>query len=190
MVPDSHLESNRAEKAALPTAGALHWLRARLSGRADSEHEMSVNRFVFLMLMVVYLWARPVPQQSWALFTLACGLALTIGIFAHIVWRPGVNGIRRSIAICADLSTISLMMYFGDSAGAIFYPLLLWTVLGNGFRFGIVWLASSGVVAVTLFLSVIIAFTVLACEPFPFWRANRWPDHYSGLCGGSDPKIE
>jgi two-component system sensor histidine kinase RpfC len=164
MVADSHLESTRAEKVALPTACGLHWLRARLRGRADSEHEMSVNRFVFLMLMVVYLWARPVPLQSWALLTLACGLALTIGIFAHIVWRPGVNSIRRSIAICADLSTISLMMYFGDSAGAIFYPLLLWTVLGNGFRFGIVWLAISGVVAVTLFLSVTIA--------SPFWRAN------------------
>jgi two-component system, sensor histidine kinase RpfC len=164
MVADSRLESHRAESIALPTARGLHWLRARLSGRADSEHEMSVNRFVFLMLMVAYLWARPVPQQSWALLTLACGLALTIGIFAHILWRPGANGIRRGVAICADLSTISLMMYFGDSAGAIFYPLLLWTVLGNGFRFGIVWLASSGIVAVALFLSVIVA--------SPFWRAN------------------
>jgi two-component system, sensor histidine kinase RpfC len=162
MVANSHFEPTRAEKS--PSAAALHWLRAQLSGRADSEHEMSVNRFVFLMLMVVYLWARPVPQQSWALITLVCGLALTIGIFAHIVWRPEVNGTRRSIAICADLSTISLMMYFGDSAGAIFYPLLLWTVLGNGFRFGIAWLAGSGVVAVALFLSVVIA--------SPFWRAN------------------
>src|SRR6516165_5373961 len=149
---DTDLQANRDEKVALPTADGLHWLRARLKGRADSEHEMSVNRFVFLMLMMVYLWARPVPQQSWALLTLVCGLALTIAIFAHIVWRPGVNSIRRSIAICADLSTISLMMYFGDSAGAIFYPLLLWTVLGNGFRFGIAWLALSGFVAVTLFL--------------------------------------
>ena len=164
MVAGAHLEQNRAEKVALARAGGLHWLRARLSGRADSEHEMSVNRFVFLMLMVAYLWARPVPQQNWALVTLACGLALTIGIFVHIVLQPGVNSIRRSIAICADLSTISLMMYFGDNAGAIFYPLLLWTVLGNGFRFGIVWLASSAVVAVTLFLGVIIA--------LPFWRAN------------------
>jgi two-component system sensor histidine kinase RpfC len=164
MGADSHLESTRVEKVALPTPGGLHSLRARLSARADSEHEMSVNRFVFLMLMVVYLWVRPVPQESWALLTLACGLALTIGIFAHIVWRPGVNHIRRGIAICADLSTISLMMYFGDSAGAIFYPLLLWTVLGNGFRFGIVWLTSSGVVAVGLFLIVVVA--------SPFWRGN------------------
>jgi two-component system, sensor histidine kinase RpfC len=164
MAADSHLEATRAEKVALPTAAGLHWLRARLNGRADSEHEMSVNRFVFLMLMVVYLWVRPVPLQSWALLTLVCGLALTIGIFAHIIWRPGISSIRRSIAICADLSTISLMMYFGGSAGAIFYPLLLWTVLGNGFRFGLVWLARSGVVAVGLFLAVIVA--------SPFWREN------------------
>jgi two-component system, sensor histidine kinase RpfC len=142
----------------------LNRLRARLAARPDSEHEMSVNRLVFLVLMIIYLWVRPVPQQNWALIVTSCGLILTIGIFIHIAWRPGVNGIRRGIALCADLGTISLMMYFGNSAGSIFYPLLLWTVLGNGFRFGIVWLVSSAIVAVTLFLIVAIA--------TPFWRAN------------------
>jgi two-component system, sensor histidine kinase RpfC len=133
-------------------SGLLAPLRARLTGRPDSEHEMSVNRFIFLVLMMLYLWARPVPQQQWALVAMACGLVLTIGLFAHIVWRPGANPVRRVIAFCADLSTISLMIYFTGDAGAIFYPLLLWTVLGNGFRFGIAWLVGSGGVALILFL--------------------------------------
>ena len=144
--------------------GPLNRLRARLAARPDSEHEMSVNRLVFLVLMMIYLWVRPVPQQAWALVAMGCGLVLTVGVFIHIVWRPGVNEIRRGIAFCADLATISLMMYFGDSAGAIFYPLLLWTVLGNGFRFGIVWLVRSAIIGVALFLGVVIA--------TPFWRAN------------------
>jgi two-component system, sensor histidine kinase RpfC len=160
------VEPERPEGLAATTkvGGPLPRLRARLAGRADSEHEMSVNRFVFLVLMMIYLWARPVPDQNSALVAMGCGFVLTLGIFAHIVWKPVASGIRRSIALCADLSTISVMMYFGDSAGTIFYPLLLWTVLGNGFRFGIPWLAGSGIVAVVLFLSVIVA--------SPFWRAN------------------
>jgi two-component system sensor histidine kinase RpfC len=164
-----------AERSATaPKKGVLSRLRARLAARQDSEHEMSANRFVFLVLMILYLWARPVAEQRWALVALGGGLIITLGIFAHIVWRPAVNGVRRSIAFCADLGTICLMMYFGDSAGAIFYPLLLWTVLGNGFRFGISWLTGSCVVAVVLFLTVV--FTT------PFWRAN--PSLAGGLAVG------
>ena len=149
-----------------PQDGLLAELRARLAARPDSEHEMSVNRFIFLVLMMLYLWARPVPQQQWALVAMACGLVLTIGLFAHIVLRPGANPVRRVIAFCADLSTISLMIYFTGDAGAIFYPLLLWTVLGNGFRFGIAWLVGSGGVALILFLGVVFV--------TPFWRANPY----------------
>jgi two-component system, sensor histidine kinase RpfC len=149
-----------------PQDGLLAALRARLAARPDSEHEMSVNRLIFLVLMMLYLWARPVPQQQWALVAMACGLVLTIGLFAHIVWRPGANPVRRVIAFCADLSTISLMIYFTGDAGAIFYPLLLWTVLGNGFRFGIAWLVGSGGVALILFLGVVFV--------TPFWRANPY----------------
>jgi two-component system, sensor histidine kinase RpfC len=149
-----------------PRRSLLAPLRARLAGRPDSEHEMSVNRFIFLVLMMLYLWAEPVPQQQWALVAMGCGLILTIGLFAHILWRPGANPIRRVIAFCADLGTISLMVYFTGEAGAIFYPLLLWTVLGNGFRFGIAWLMGSSVVAVLLFLGVVLV--------TPFWRANPY----------------
>ncbi len=141
-------------------------LGARLADRPDSEHEMSVNRFIFLVLMMLYLWVRPVPQQQWALVAMGCGLVLTLGLFAHILWRPGSNPVRRAIAFCADLSTISLMIHFTGDAGAIFYPLLLWTVLGNGFRFGIAWLVGSGVVALILFLVVVWA--------TPFWRADPY----------------
>src|SRR5262245_48809778 len=136
MAPDSATKVGPVKLEGLAQApkksGLLRQLRARLSERQDSEHEMSVNRFVFLVLMMLYLWAAPVAQQRWALVALSCGLVITLGIFAHIVWRPAANGIRRSVAFCADLGTICLMMYFGDRAGTMFYPLLLWTVLGNG----------------------------------------------------------
>src|SRR5580704_3841434 len=93
-------------------ASHLVWLRAHLAARPDSEHEMSVNRLVFLLLMILYLLAVPVAQQQWALAAMGCGLIITLGIFAHILWRPATNNVRRGIALCADLSTINLMMYF------------------------------------------------------------------------------
>ena len=146
--------------------GLLSRLRARLAARPDSEHEMSVNRLGFLLLMALYLWAAPVAQQRLALMAMGCGLVVTLGIFAHILWRPATNNVRRGIALCADLSTINLMMYFGDSAGMLFYPLLLWTVLGNGFRFGIRWLACAGIFAMVLFLSVALLTPFLRANPF------------------------
>jgi two-component system sensor histidine kinase RpfC len=127
---------------------------------------MSVNRLGFLLLMALYLWAAPVAQQRWALMAMGCGLIVTLGIFAHILWRPATNNVRRGIALCADLSTINLMMYFGDNDGMLFYPLLLWTVLGNGFRFGIRWLACAGIFAMVLFLLVALLTPFLRANPF------------------------
>ena len=186
----TEIEPGGMKGPATKNGGPLRRLRARLAARQDSEHEMSANRFAFLVLMAVFLWAEPVAEQRRALIALGLGFVLTLGIFAHIVWRPAVNGIRRSIAFCADLGTICLMMYFGDRAGTMFYPLLLWTVLGNGFRFGLVWLVSSGIVAVVLFLTVVFA--------TPFWRANPHlaaglddrPHYHPGLCGDFDPQVE
>jgi two-component system sensor histidine kinase RpfC len=61
-----------------------------------------------------------------------------------------------------DFTVISAYMYFGDEAGAPVYPLYLWVALGNGFRYGVPYLASSVVVAVCGF--VVVLFTT------EFWR--------------------
>ena len=58
--------------------GLLSRLRARLAARPDSEHEMSVNRLGFLLLMALYLWAAPVAKQRFALMAMGCGLVVTL----------------------------------------------------------------------------------------------------------------
>src|SRR5262245_35969608 len=105
----TEIEPRKTECPAREKGGRLRWLRARLAARPDSEHEMSANRFAFLALMAIYLWVDPVAQQRWALIALGLGFVLTLGIFAHIVWRPAANNFRRSVAFCADLGTICLM---------------------------------------------------------------------------------
>jgi two-component system sensor histidine kinase RpfC len=137
-------------------------IRRRLAARTDSEHEMSLNRLAFLVLMTTYLLIEPVPQQTEALAVMGLGLLLVVGIFAHILCYPAPNVTRRVLAACGDLFTISFQIHAGGDAGAAFYPLLLWTVLGNGFRFGAWWLAIAGGIAFVCF-GAVVATT-------PYWR--------------------
>jgi two-component system, sensor histidine kinase RpfC len=142
--------------------GWLNDIRKRLAARADSEHEMSLNRLAFLVLMTTYLLIEPVPQQTEALAVMGVGLILVVGIFTHILCYPAPNATRRVVAACSDLFTISFQIHAGGEAGAAFYPLLLWTVLGNGFRFGAWWLAISGGIAFVCFAAVVVT--------TPYWR--------------------
>jgi two-component system, sensor histidine kinase RpfC len=142
--------------------GWLNRIRKRLAARADSEHEMSLNRLAFLVLMTIYLLIDPVPQENEALVVMGLGLIVVVGIFTHILCYPAPNTSRRVFAACIDLSTISFQIHAGGATGAAFYPLLLWTVLGNGFRFGVRWLAISGGIAFVCFAAVVVT--------TPFWR--------------------
>jgi two-component system, sensor histidine kinase RpfC len=142
--------------------GWLNSVRKRLAARADSEHEMSLNRLAFLVLMTSYLLIDPVPQEIAALAVMGLGLVAVVGIFTHILCFPAPNTSRRVVAACCDLFTISFQIHAGGKTGAAFYPLLLWTVLGNGFRFGARWLAISGGIAFISFAAVVVT--------TPFWR--------------------
>jgi two-component system sensor histidine kinase RpfC len=142
--------------------GWLNRIRKRLAARADSEHEMSLNRLAFLVLMTIYLLIDPVPQENEALVVMGLGLIVVVAIFTHILCHPAPNTSRRVFAACSDLFTISFQIHAGGATGAAFYPLLLWTVLGNGFRFGVRWLAISGGIAFVCFAAVVIT--------TPFWR--------------------
>jgi two-component system sensor histidine kinase RpfC len=148
----------------------LNIIRKRLAARADTEHEMSLNRLAFLVMMTVYLLIDPVEEQRQALVVMGLGLVAVVGIFVHILCFPAPNDSRRLVAACCDLFTISFQIHAGGDTGAVFYPLLLWTVLGNGFRFGTRWLAISAGVAFSGFFAVVV-FT-------PFWR------HQPPLCVG------
>jgi two-component system, sensor histidine kinase RpfC len=142
--------------------GWLNIIRNRLAARADSEHEMSLNRLAFLILMTIYVLIDPVMQETGALIVMGVGLIAVVGIFAHLLCFPAPNTSRRVFAACCDLFTISFQIHAGGAAGAAFYPLLLWTVLGNGFRFGSRWLAISGGIAFVCFAAVVVT--------TPFWR--------------------
>ncbi len=147
-------------------------LVALLEARPDSEHELTLSRLAlsliaFLSLFVGYL-SGGVGQESllnevgfyFLLFT-----AVTIALFAHLVWRPGVSVMRRLIGIPLDIGCVAYLMHRGDELTAFTYPIFLWAIFGNGFRFGVNYLFAAAAVGFACFLAVIAT--------TPFWYDNR-----------------
>jgi two-component system sensor histidine kinase RpfC len=157
------------------------WLRARLRNRPDSEHEMTINRLVLSGLMLIYIVvasalgdakAAGVSDKVIVLFCLFWICSFTL--FAHLLYQPGVSITRRLIAMLIDFGMLSYYMHIGGEATAPLYPIYLWGIFGNGFRFGLPYLAAASVIGVTSFTVV-----VLTTE---FWHNH--PPVSAGLIGG------
>jgi len=151
-------------------------LRERFRARPDREHEMVLNRLVFSLLILGYLLLTatesPKAREMLIISIMYCGFA--VGFFLHILWRPGVSPTRRLMAIAADLVTLSFGLYSGGEVTAVLYPMYLWIIFGNGFRFGIPYLIAATATGVLGFAAVILT-------------TNYWSEHPHlayGLLGG------
>ncbi|WP_257718978.1 ATP-binding protein [Roseomonas populi] len=134
---------------------------------------MSFNRLAFVLTAVVYFAL--VPDTTRAMWQICIVYAvLAVGLLAHILLRPARNLIRRGFAMVLDVSIISLELWIGGQPTAVLFPLYLWLVLGNGFRFGVNWLFAGMLLSVLQF-SAVVAVT-------PFWREQ--PHLSAGLLLG------
>ncbi len=165
-----------SEMAAGPEAASVHRgviarVRQRLRNRPDSEHEMTINRIVISTLVLAWLLiaqsrghdaAQGVFHEALLLFGIyyACSIAL----FADILRDPKVSHARRIVAIVIDIGMLSYGMHAGESAFAIGYPLYLWIIIGNGFRFGKRYLVGAALAAIAGFLYLIMK--------TPLWHNN------------------
>ncbi len=144
--------------------GTLKRTAASLRGRPDSEHEMSFNRLVFCLVIIVYLSGMGFGFTSPPMLLTLCYAGIFSFVFAHILWRPRSSHGRRFFALIGDLGAQSLLIHLGGETTSIFFPLLLWTVFGNGFRFGREALMSATVVALVGFTGVVLT--------TPFWKEH------------------
>lgn len=141
----------------------------RLRGRPDSEHEQAAIRIVIVLLLFAYLAATgalantqlAVRISAW----LAGGYLLVSCIYLGliIVW-PKASPARRITGMVTDFALTSAFMHFGCASAAPFYAIYLWVTLGNGFRYGLSYLANSIVMAACGFSLVLVT--------TEFWRAN------------------
>ena len=152
---------NLRDLAHLPSFPALNRMLTSLRGRPDSEHEMSFNRLAFCLLIIVYMLAKGTPLDSPPLLVTLAYLVVTVAFFIHILMYPHSSVVRRNVVLVSDISAQSFYLHFGGEVTSPFYTLYLWTVFGNGFRFGHRALLTAMGVAMAGFTAVIVT--------TPFW---------------------
>jgi two-component system sensor histidine kinase RpfC len=139
-----------------------HWLSI-LRARPDSEHEMTLNRMAFAAIAISYLAVAAATGQPHAaeIFHNVYPVFITyfigaLALFAHILYCPAALPTRRIVAAICDMAMISYAAEACGTASGFFYPLYLWTIFGNGFRFGVTYLFVSMGIAIAGFTIVLI----------------------------------
>lgn len=123
---------------------------------------MSWNRFAFLAMIwggLITARATDVPgavaMYEQGLPAVLVYLVGSIVLFAHILYAPAVSPARRICAIVLDVSILTYAAVVCGESACFFYPLFLWTILGNGFRFGVPYLFGTMLFASALFTGVL-----------------------------------
>ncbi|WP_349369984.1 ATP-binding protein [Salinarimonas sp.] len=127
--------------------------------RPDREHEMVVNRLVIggiilLYLLVCYHLGIEGVDQPLAVVTLYWLAGL--GFLGHILFSPGISPPRRIAAMMLDLGALSYGLAVGGETTAVLYPIYLWVIFGNGFRFGVGYLYAAMALGVAGFGLVVL----------------------------------
>jgi two-component system sensor histidine kinase RpfC len=79
----------------------------------------------------------------------------------HNIWRPEE---RWLAAIILDVTMAFAVMLQEPEGMSLFYPIILWMILGNGFRYGVRWLYVAAILSTLTF-----GFVVLST---PYWQQN------------------
>jgi two-component system sensor histidine kinase RpfC len=141
----------------------LRWANSRLRNRPDREHEITINRLALSGLALIYLLiangfgsrsAANILHDAGTLLTLYYGAS--IALFGWILYQPGVSTVRRLIGMVLDFTFFSYCMHSGDEAMAPLFPIYLWAIFGNGFRFGVTYLALASACGVLSFMAVVL----------------------------------
>lgn len=131
----------------------------RLRRRQDSEHEQALVRVAIVGLLFAYvsvaaLGAAAGPAIALLVCLGAAYFALSLVYVALIVAWPSPSPVRRVAAMVTDFAVLSGFLYLGDEAAAPFYAVYLWVAFGNGFRYGLPYLAASVAMAAGGFFCV------------------------------------
>ena len=148
------------------------WIAAKLRDRPDCEHELALYRLAVGALAGCYLLIagslveRGGHDLLGPIAWLFAGFELaSLGIFCHLLLRPGASAARRLAGILLDLGALSYCMHIGGETAVPLYPLYLLAILANGFRFGTRYLLAAADTAVASFALVTIATEFFAAHP-------------------------
>ncbi|MDX5592439.1 hybrid sensor histidine kinase/response regulator [Pseudovibrio sp. SPO723] len=136
----------------------------RSNTMTGGETEMSLNRVIIAMVLLPYALsdARYLIDGHALITKILAAFAFgTAVLFFFVVRAKKPNFMRRLFAMLMDLGMLTFAMYAGGQFVAITFPIYLWVIFGNGFRFGIKYLVISCVISVIGFSLVLTT---------PYWR--------------------
>jgi two-component system sensor histidine kinase RpfC len=144
--------------------------------KVNPEKEQAVLRFSIAIIVWFYMFFF---TSHGAFSTVTIRLILVFIVFSAIILLstfvyPGMSPARRVVGMVADMSTTSYAMYLSDASGAPLYIILLWTIFGNGIRYGRIYL-----ILATLYGAVNFAVVI---HTTPFWTSHA-PLSYGLLIG-------
>jgi two-component system sensor histidine kinase RpfC len=151
-------------------ASFLSIVKARLTGRPDSEHAQDIVRIVITALFASYMgWqyhqaGTATVHATWLI--LLGELATALVLLAAILRRPGVSHPRRCIGMLADYAAIGAIMCLEGAHASPLYAVFLWVTIGNGMRYGSRYLRAATALSTGSF-AVVIAIS-------PYWRQNPY----------------
>ncbi len=143
-------------------------LRGRVANREDAEHQQSAIRLAIVGVALFYFHsdyfaatsdnAQFVNLARWAA---SAAMVVTIGLCVALLISPEKSVVRRVLGMLHDVAAISTAMYLGEGAAAGVAAIYLWVTLGNGFRYGNVYLYSCAVLSFSSFATV-------------YWLSDYW----------------
>ena len=133
---------------------ALEWARQRLRGRPDSEHGMTPEPNGVHRVSDSVFVDRDFDGRCGGCRDTSSHLRGFHHLLHHVTngycpysWKPQVSGRRRLCAMASDFGMISYAAAAGGIGTGFFYSFYLWTVFGNGFRFGVPYLYAAMIMA-------------------------------------------
>lgn len=123
------------------------------------EGEMARNRLLISALIFLYLFAETLLNArvlTIPLFVITAFFLFSLVLALHINAHPEANHRRRILALCGDVGTLSVGLHIGTEICAVTFPIYLWIIFSNAFRFGLFFLTLSSLTAAASFALVIL----------------------------------
>ena len=141
-------------------------LRERLRRRPDSEHEQALVRIAIVLVVTAYFfspWFKAFSAETAHLAAIIAVSYITFSfvLLAAVLFGPPASPIRRLMGLLGDLTVTSVLMGMVGEGGTPLVAVYLWVTMGNGFRYGIPYLAAGTVLSIAGFTYVYLS--------NPFW---------------------
>jgi len=119
-------------------SGIVQRVIHNLRSRPDTEHEQAIIRIILTSLTLLYLYFNSQHVGAW----LASGYLLySLLFFVYLYRTKGISPVRRVLGNALDIAMLTVALYLSGEAGASLMAIYLWVITGNGFRYGVPYLA-------------------------------------------------